>query len=603
MTAAFPWSLLGIAPTGDARAIRSAYAARIRTMDLDADVEGYAALRQARDAALRIAKSMAAEPGAANFGEQGEAPAAAAASPADSPAGTPPGTGVGTGAGTPVLGGDRHGDPALTTQLSPIADDAAVRFTPTDAGPAAEAEACGESLLPVHPNVLAAVRLEGHADSDAVGMEALQSPFARLAALLDPDGPQGTAPLDDAQDRQALAILNAVLDGVHWSPIDRQDEMENWLAGLLAQAWPRSAPLLEPATDAFGWEQEWGRLDARTPVEYLGARLRGYRFQRRVLEPSHRYHKAWLELARPGRAGPLRLLRANGGDVRGLLAGVRKNFPELEDHFDPQRVASWEEASGWPTGLIVGGGLMMLALLVAIADPGPASHSDSGANPAIFTPAGKASGDPAAEKRAVDEATAAAVAEVFGPDRDTAWLHRQQPELAIALELSTRAELQDGKGTGIAVERAVEKVRQRFYLDAGTLSGADFDQAMHLRLGLLEAARRHGTATCLTYLNAGVLAATVPVPDTLRTQERALAASLADRGLLIAPGLTGPRTASVPGPLVQDVMRATGLAHGAVAQAMQGKGSDANRCAVSIALLQATLRWKGEHRRDVLLLL
>ncbi|MEP9402506.1 hypothetical protein [Sphingomonas sp. VNH70] len=46
------WALLGIAPTGDRGAIRRAYAARLKAMDVDADPDGFERLRAARDAAL-----------------------------------------------------------------------------------------------------------------------------------------------------------------------------------------------------------------------------------------------------------------------------------------------------------------------------------------------------------------------------------------------------------------------------------------------------------------------------------------------------------------------------------------------------------------------
>ncbi|MGB3929553.1 MAG: hypothetical protein WBL20_11370, partial [Sphingobium sp.] len=52
MTPAAAWRLLGLAPTDDKRAIRSAYAARLKAIDPDADRDGFAALRAARDLAL-----------------------------------------------------------------------------------------------------------------------------------------------------------------------------------------------------------------------------------------------------------------------------------------------------------------------------------------------------------------------------------------------------------------------------------------------------------------------------------------------------------------------------------------------------------------------
>ena len=49
----WPWDVLGIDRTADKAAIRSAYAVRLKPMDVDADIQGFSALRSARDQALR----------------------------------------------------------------------------------------------------------------------------------------------------------------------------------------------------------------------------------------------------------------------------------------------------------------------------------------------------------------------------------------------------------------------------------------------------------------------------------------------------------------------------------------------------------------------
>jgi hypothetical protein len=50
------WRRLGIEPTTDQGAIRRAYADALRAMDVDADVAGFAALRDARDTVLAWAR-------------------------------------------------------------------------------------------------------------------------------------------------------------------------------------------------------------------------------------------------------------------------------------------------------------------------------------------------------------------------------------------------------------------------------------------------------------------------------------------------------------------------------------------------------------------
>lgn len=54
------WRILGIPATDDVKAIRKAYADRLRAMDIDRDAAAYAALRDARDTALHLARQKGA---------------------------------------------------------------------------------------------------------------------------------------------------------------------------------------------------------------------------------------------------------------------------------------------------------------------------------------------------------------------------------------------------------------------------------------------------------------------------------------------------------------------------------------------------------------
>jgi hypothetical protein len=577
----FPWSALGIDATGDARAIRGAYAGRIKTMDLDADVERYAQLRQARDVALRIAKGMAAA-----------APLEAEAVAEETPLECGEDDAAPTWQFSAVtLEGEWAADPALSAPAAVPTGDLLGRVSPdlsvTTGG-------AGATVLTAAVDPFAAPLLEGHDDANGVGQEALQSPFARLSAMLASGAPAGVAPMDDDEQARAIAVLKTVLDVVYHSDVTRQDEMEAWLLDLFVDAWPRSAPLAEEANTVFAWDREWDKVDARPAVAYLGTHLRAHRFHAKVQRPEHRFHKAWTELSRPGKAGTLRALSVNGADVRQLLAGIRKRFPELERHLDADRIASWERGSTWPTVAIVVLGLGLLAFLFSFAESVPLRE-----RPPVISDHSEF----AADMRAIHAANAQAATEAFGAGHDPGWLRREDSGLAVAIENLSRAAVQSGEGNAGAANRAVELVRQRIYLNGRATTGEDFDRTMRLRLDLLKAARAKDSANCLLYLNAGRLPATVPVPASVRTRERDLAASFAKRGLLGQPAHSGPTTASVPGALVAKVIAATKLPKADVAQAMQGKGPDANRCAVSIALLEATLGWQGDARRAILLTL
>lgn len=61
MSASEPWASLGLAPTADIRAIRSAYAVRLKQIDVDADPEAFRTLRERHDWALHLAHAMATD--------------------------------------------------------------------------------------------------------------------------------------------------------------------------------------------------------------------------------------------------------------------------------------------------------------------------------------------------------------------------------------------------------------------------------------------------------------------------------------------------------------------------------------------------------------
>lgn len=91
-----PWPVLGIAPTDDERAIKRAYAAKLKTVRPDEDPEGFQALVEARDLAMLLRGPMPGfeegEPGGDAGGEADDlheddapSPAEAEAEPADEP--------------------------------------------------------------------------------------------------------------------------------------------------------------------------------------------------------------------------------------------------------------------------------------------------------------------------------------------------------------------------------------------------------------------------------------------------------------------------------------------------------------------------------------
>ena len=589
MTPAAALKRLGLAKGADVAAIRKAYAALFKAMDVDADPEGYARLRQARDVALRAAKLAAAPPPA--LAEEPEAAEEAAAEPAApwlyaAPAVTLPGVGE-----VPLLiaGHVPHPEAAAAApQLAQVPDtsDAARRAL---AGP------------PV-------IHRTGPVRAD-VGY--LARPDVDLARLLH-DAEADLAPLDDAGAAFALRCLDALLAEAASANLTRHGQIEDWLADLLADTWPRSAPLLRPAAEAFGWENERGQINERPSIGWLNMRLRGLRFQDKVAEPDHPLHKAWAELTRPGSATLIDKFRIKRADINQLLEGVRKHFPELEHHFARERVVSWGDGAAGGvgggfgifrirgTGLTFNGGYAIsvvvgLQVLMAVLrglSPDPVVPP---ANVFAPPPAYLSSRDPHFQK-----VRAAAVEEVFGKGKTIAWLLEKDPGLSGDFDRQIMQAMLQKKADAEAIDGSIELLRNRAALAGLVAEGAILRDLARLRLAQTDVVRKEGgSEACNRFLRSGDFGG-VTMPESVRVQERAVAMELVSDGSSKRPLPAGKRETSIPGALVGQVIKATGLPDDRVRAALQDKATPSERCTVIRALLAATLKWKGKEQGDIL---
>ena len=636
------WQVLGIVPASETGMVRKAYAERLRAMDPDADVAGFAELRAARDFALdwirreaeRAARGEAAdsdddelqvwddETWADDNFERFEGFVVNLDGGADQPFQPP----------QPVWFLDPT-HPAEPSELSQPPETAprrarayqARRFEwpyaapflaghdPAPSGPTVAALTPGQS----EPFAYAWLTAGSGAQRDlplpadwAFGSPQLAPELApaeacvvigrrydrRLSALLFPaDEALAEASLTPAEEISAQAALRMLLRDAQTGSLEQFDEIGRWLAQSFAGAWPRSAPLIELADQTFGWSREAGRLGERHELAFLNERLAGMRFHRAVLAPGHRYHRAWRELERRGAAGLGKSLRVRTATVQQLIRDVRHNYPELESFWNLQRVGSWEPLSSapqrsrgpsWWVYLWIGLGIIRL---IVSAGGGEQSATE----PPAF---------------ANFDAVNAAVTEAFGPGKTIVWLRQVQPEFAQTVESNvavSRAASAADRGTAPGLfdnrpinDKIVELVRERTVAAGLRAGGSDLDKTMRLRLGLARSAK--GGDACLTYISTGRFSSPVDVPEKLRREERNYAAALAEIGQLSPPTGHPAGTASVPGALIERVMNSTGLSQKAVAAALRRQGSTANQCKVWTALLAATLDYKGSERSAVL---
>lgn len=571
---------LGIAKTTEVPVIRRAYAEKLKAMDIDRDVDGYARLRNARDAALRWARMQTTD-------AQDTFDPLASVEMQD---GTPPDEEKPEAASWLYSAPQAQGtsEPTLTTLLgqSTPSLDVTPGFAAAKA-PAAKAIAVG------HDPFTRPVLLGLEQNADAV-MPAWAHEQALRRLLLPEDIDDELPPLEGWEEAMARGHLKAVLHSAESVSVTAFDEIENWLARMLCDSWPRSAPLLEPAAQVFGWESERGQVSERPAVAYLNSRLRGLRFVEKVQVAGHPLHKAWTELTTPAHQGSRRGWLVKRGDVEQLLEGVRKNFPELEHHFDPWRVALWEKKGtssdnhGWFSNwrlVIIGVVFLIQVVRFAVAtndaDPAPQPVSAS---------------EQARENAIVDHA----VTTIFGSGVTLEQVRSRQPDLAALFAANRTIARSENSSDAAYLSKVHDLVRERMYISARMQKGALLDDVQRVRIGLLRAAREAGPAQCMAFVRTFRFPAEAPIPLPVVERERKLALRMLDAQQLGPPAQIKNGQTSVSGTIIRKVIDATGIGEDRVRIAMGNKGSDADRCAVTIALIDAALDAPDADRQAIL---
>lgn len=599
--------LLGVDGGADARVIRRAYADALRAMDPDADPEGFARLRAARDAALTDARARAdsraggeverepgdgADPagpediGSGEAGPEDVGPDAVVAQAHRIPLPVPPPAAGSTG-GVPGAGAPAEMAGALSVSEPPTA--------PPDAylAPfAAELAGAGTGARAVEAAVLSAEAVDALASALAPAArpaDDAETHAGALYALLMPDGADG--PLDEDERRRMLDAFDGLLATPRMEEIEYRRSAELWLADLAADAGARADPLLPRMVEAFGWEATRGRLDQPAAVAAVLERWDETSFVAEVTAPGHPWHRAWTVLTggHKGVFGP----RVRNKRTRTLLAHVRAHHPELEMRFDPALV---ERADGGG-GLQLGGRqnmVLVVVLLIALLRFCAALQHDAGRMPfgtPTSAPVSTGLTDPRADidpvlKAVGNEGLSLAMLATLNPryhDRLVADWDREAKGRndRAAYEAALIGELGERQVTALRQAPRDLVVRAR---------RLQMDQFVFVR-------DRYGAERC-----GGMLSGR-PAPDAAVERFRERRQMLAGDVLTQMDGVPEASTETtfrVPKTVVRDAAAQTGMTPEQFSRALDRKAGDADACRAWIALYDAALDTPGKRGLELL---
>jgi hypothetical protein len=287
------WDRLGLERTRETRAVRRAYAARLKTTNPEDDAAGFQALREAYEAALRYCETGFDLSGVRFYYESG---------PDDD---------------------DQDDDSNDPDTLPDRREDAGAEPSPT--GPlAGQADHPGASP-DTNPDARAS-QAQGPGERGPDHQAALAASRQRLLALLR---------AEPAASSSALALaLEDMISQPALQGLDSRSDWEFWLARTIRQEAPRSDPLIHLAVNALKWRRHGDGALGRA-VDAAFDRRDALEFLRELRLKRHPRHAAFLALSGPPPRSVLSYLFRPSplGDLPGLISRLEEEFPSLQEDF------------------------------------------------------------------------------------------------------------------------------------------------------------------------------------------------------------------------------------------------------------------------------
>lgn len=334
------WDELGIAPCSDVRAVKRAYAARLKQIDPDTDIAGFTRLREAFEAARQDAR----------FRKEDEAYA-----DQEHTLGGLDSADLGLVSDDPGAAGD-----ATFSVSADYLSDTSVDGVSVDYG---SASGEGDSLsLPME-------HLDG-AYGQAPPQERVSDPLdAHFEAIYNCLEKNAFLPEDSERTREAA---KAILADERMEQIEFSEGIENALINIVRGFSPKSDSVLQVANAYFRWSEEVERASPRWHILEVGQQAYDLECITALEDPEHKWHEAFAALKQgaPEQFSYGDRARLQPRIVQ-LVASLRQHNPGVEERFHPSVINRWMElnATGMPAELTTSEGiswywLLLLAMIV-----------------------------------------------------------------------------------------------------------------------------------------------------------------------------------------------------------------------------------------------
>ncbi|WP_034156759.1 hypothetical protein [Sphingomonas sp. ERG5] len=581
------WRTLGIEKTREVSAIRAAYARALKAFEIDEDPARYAALRDARDAALAHARQPQSDvPDDEESDNLEDEPEDLIA-----PGIVIPLPDFTTGFDAPTLVDAPA--PAAPISITPIAPAVDFRPAPSEPVPPAGVRTLPLVEVTLTPPVLdrtEAPPLRLVNGLPAGFAEAMDQRYNAVLGLLFPQDERRHYLLDGRDMRLLREHVTVLLADPRLDEIAFREDADRWFANVVAQSIPRSDPILDRVMEAFGWLASRGRIDQSPAVAAIVARHDSLAFADEVREKGHALNSAWRELTKPAGENSRRGTGVNGTKVRQLLAKIRRDHPDLESRLDGYRVSLWEQPQpsaffgDWRTIAV---GIWLLIMVISAV-------GKSGVN---LGPGDTRPPAPVFDLRSPDQAYMDIddlLQDLGGHWIDYDMVKRRNPALYEQLTAAWKS-AKDKGGRPAFFTNARAMLIERY---SNGLLQADYDAlVLYRRLFLerLKQARAAGSAACEQYLTEGTSPSLQNNLVLSEREQEVIARILLETNAAPSGAKDEIRHYRVDGAVVTAAAKRAGLSRDRFSEAMLGKGTAKTHCSATIGLLETALKLPKEQ--------
>jgi hypothetical protein len=163
------------------------------------------------------------------------------------------------------------------------------------------------------------------------------APRNRLSTIL--WGDDDIIPLED----ELRSLTNGLIDSFDEETIDAAGETENWLGWIVSATMRRSDCMIPILVNRLDWKAKAGSVSAPYYMDDVIGRYRDLVRLTALRKSSHADHQTFMRLCRPIN-GPLGQVEASlqRSKVRAFVASIRAHNPTIEWDFNPDTLAAWQ---------------------------------------------------------------------------------------------------------------------------------------------------------------------------------------------------------------------------------------------------------------------